>query len=239
MVEHAYPPELVDSIGVLAGLVIENEDVASTVRVIAELAGEAIEGADHCSISMVRDGKIKTVASLTDAGYALDEIQYATHEGPCISSIRKRGTFHIPDMDADETWPKFSKRASKETGIKSLMGFVLEVGPDSLGAINMMSDTAGAFEDDDVAIGAFFAGPAAVALSNALAHEHDRQHIKNLEQGMVTRQMIGQAVGIIMAARHVTSDEAFAQLKRISQKTNVKLRDIAADVISKSDEIPK
>jgi GAF domain-containing protein len=237
MVEQTYPPELLDSIGVLASLAIQNEDVSSTVQVIAELAGAAIKGADHCSISMVRDGKIKTVASLTEAGYALDDIQYATGEGPCLSSIQKHGTFHIPDMDADETWPKFSKRAAQKTAIKSLLGFVLEVGDDSLGAINLMSDSVEAFEDEDLITGAFFAGPAAVALSNALAREKDQQHIKNLEQGMVTRQMIGQAVGIIMAARHVSADEAFEQMKRISQSTNVKLRDIAEDLVSKSDEI--
>jgi GAF domain-containing protein len=233
-----YPHGLVEAIESLSRLVVSDEDVTSTVQRIAEMSVHAVEGAENCSVSQARGGKIKTLASTSDVGRAIDRIQYETNEGPCLSAIRKEATFHIPDMENDDTWPTFSKRASEETGIKSMLSFVLELHDDgALGAVNLASTTKDAFDDDDVATGTLFAVQAGIALANALAHESDRKEIEELQAGMVTRQMIGQAVGIIMSTRGLAEKEAFDILVRISQTTNTKLRDIAEKVVGNVGEL--
>jgi AmiR/NasT family two-component response regulator len=118
-----------------------------------------------------------------------------------------------------------------------MLSFVLEVHDGALGAMNLASSTKGAFDDDDVATGTLFAVQAGIALANALAHESDRKEIEELQAGMMTRQMIGQAVGIVMATRAIDEKEAFDVLVRISQTTNTRLREIAEKVVEKASEL--
>ena len=49
---------------------------------------------------------------------------------------------------------------------------------------------------------------------------------------MASRRVIDQAIGVIMAQNRCTGDEAFEVLRRASQHRNVKLRQIAADVVT-------
>jgi AmiR/NasT family two-component response regulator len=54
----------------------------------------------------------------------------------------------------------------------------------------------------------------------------------NLERALASRDLIGQAKGILMHARRVTADEAFALLVRRSQETNTKLIEVAEAVVA-------
>jgi transcriptional regulator with GAF, ATPase, and Fis domain len=232
-----YPTELIQSVAAVSRLLTANETVESTVGRIAQLSVLALDAADECGISLVTGKQIKTVAVTGEVGQKIDNLQIETGEGPCMSSIEKQATFYIPDMAHDETWPAFSARAAAETGISSLVGYVLEVGSGALGAINLMAYTPNAFDEDAIAVGAVFAAQAGVALSNAQTHEKNAQKVEQLEEGIQTRQVIGQAVGIVMATRHLNADEAFEILKTISQHTNVKLKKVAAGLVDRVDEL--
>jgi AmiR/NasT family two-component response regulator len=55
---------------------------------------------------------------------------------------------------------------------------------------------------------------------------------------MVTRTIIGQAEGILMERLMITADQAFGVLSRLSQQSNVKLRDLARNLVE-TGEIPR
>jgi transcriptional regulator with GAF, ATPase, and Fis domain len=232
-----YPKELLESVAELSRLVTARETVESTVSRIAELSVLAIDAVDECGISLVTGRTIETVAVTSKIGETIDALQLSTKQGPCMSSIHEHATFYIPDMSKDETWPDFSKRAAEATGIASLVGYVLQVDTDSLGALNLMSFKVDAFDDDAIAAGAVFAAQAGVALANALTHQKNEQKVEQLEEGIRTRQVIGEAVGIVMATRQVNADKAFEILKTISQHTNVKLKEVAAGLVDRVDEL--
>ncbi|HEX3327565.1 MAG TPA: GAF and ANTAR domain-containing protein [Actinomycetota bacterium] len=232
-----YPAELLESINALSRLVTAKETVESTVGRIAELSVLAIDAADACGISLVTGKRIHTVAVTSDIGNTIDALQIETGEGPCMSSIKEQATFYIPDMSQDETWPVFSSLAAQATGISSLLGYVLQVGEGALGAMNVMSFQVDAFDAEAIAAGALFAAQAGVALSNALTHRQSEEKVEQLEEGIRTRQVIGEAVGIVMATRQVNADEAFEILKTISQHTNVKLKEVAAGLVERVDEL--
>lgn len=234
--DQRYPRELIESMSELSKLVVANEDLSSTVTRIAELAVQAIDGAEVCSVSLARKGEITTVASTAEIGVKVDEIQYEAKEGPCLSSIDEQEAFQIPDMKADDTWPVFSKRVAEETDTNSMLAYVLNVHKGTVGALNLTSSKVDSFSSDDLATGALFAAQAGVALANALTHEDDQNQIHQLEEGLETRQVIGQAVGLIMAAHKVDADEGFKLLVRTSQNTNEKVRDLAQRVIERKAE---
>jgi GAF domain-containing protein len=226
--------ELADSLSELAGVVISEENIESTTRRIAERAVHLIGGADLAGISFVRDRDILTVGVTDDRVTELDAIQYETGEGPCLSSIREQETFEIADMESDQTWPNFSPRAA-QLGVSSLLSFVLKVSDDSLGALNLYSRSSNAFAPTDRALGGVFAAHAGIALANARTHAGDLRRVEELEEGLDTRDLIGAAIGILMERERSTSSEAFKNLRRESQSQNKKLREVARDVVGKTE----
>src|SRR5207248_3030642 len=54
--------------------------------------------------------------------------------------------------------------------------------------------------------------------------------VEGLEEALLSRDVIGQAKGILMERLHLTSEQAFEELRAASQKHNRKVRDIAAEL---------
>jgi GAF domain-containing protein len=102
---------------------------------------------------------------------------------------------------------------------------------DTLGSLNLYSTRADAFDANDVAVGAVFATHASVAWSNS-------RLVGNLKAGMATRELVGEAIGILMARQHISDVEAFAVLKRASQRLNIKLNLIAQQVVHPPEDAP-
>ena len=231
MPQQDYPSELNESIQGLSEVIFAEQDVAATLQRISELAVHAVEGAELCSVSSVSAGRISTVGATDDVCRRLDELQYETEEGPCLSSIEEQAMFQIPDLGQDETWPVFSKRASAETPVRSMLSFVLEVHEGALGALNLMSSRADSFDEEDISVGALFAVFAGIALRNAVDSENASLTKADLERGLETRKLIGQATGLLMAQEGLTSEEAFQRMVKVSQNANLKVREIAARFI--------
>ncbi len=127
-------------------------------------------------------------------------------------------------LSQEARWPEFSRRAHEETGVQSILAMRLFASEDTMGALNLYSTQAAAFDDQDIVTGSVFAAHAAVALTNA-------KREAQLQDKAATRDVIGMAKGIIMSRQHVSDDEAFAILRRASQRMNVKLRELADRVV--------
>jgi hypothetical protein len=104
-----------------------------------------------------------------------------------------------------------------------MLSFQLYVAQDSLGALNLYSDQAEAFNDESENVGLLFAAHAAVAMAGARNHDY-------LTRALSMRDLIGHAKGILMERHRLTADQAFALLVRASQRTNTKLTDIAPNL---------
>ena len=115
-------------------------------------------------------------------------------------------------------------------GIRSLLA--LGLGADgALGALNLYARHPFAFAVGDRAKGLVLAGLAGVAMSVAEAHEEDVRRADHLRQALNTREVIGQAQGILMERERITADQAFDILRRASQNLNVKLREVAQELV--------
>ena len=196
---------------------------------IVDLAVDKLDGCEMAAISLVHSFKrIDTPVYTDPLALRVDEIQYETRQGPCVDSIRDHEVVETPDLLADERWPQFGQRASEATGIRSMVGFRLFVREDTLGALNLYSTRVAAFDDDARQIGALFAAHAALAMANAAEHEHG----ENLESALESSRVIGVAVGILMEQSSVSRAAAFRILSLASQRSNVKLRDLAERIVA-------
>ncbi|HYN99664.1 MAG TPA: GAF and ANTAR domain-containing protein [Actinomycetota bacterium] len=215
--------ELAETFAEIARSLQAQGSVQETLQRIVDLAVDTIDSCEHAGVTLIKAGKFETPAGTDDVPGKVDRVQYQTDEGPCLSAIREHEIYEIGDLSKEERWPKFATRAHDETGVRSMLCFRLFADEDTRGALNMYSKAESAFEDTDRAVGSVFAAHAAVALSTAMEHNQ-------LEEAIRSRDVIGQAKGILMEREGVTADEAYDILRRSSQNLNVKLRDLAAKV---------
>lgn len=220
-----------DAFAEMARALLAEDDVQHTLQKICDLAVETIDGCDHAGISFLKGRKVDTPAASDDVPGKVDAIQYEVGEGPCLDAIRDHEVFETGDLGREDRWPHFAIRAQRETGITSMLCFRLFVAGDTLGALNLYSKAAHAFGDESRTVGLVFAAHAAVALSSAI---HDEQ----MEEALQSRDLIGQAKGILMAREGITADQAFDMLRRASQRLNVKLRDVAGSIVNPPSTSP-
>lgn len=216
----------------VARALLGQADVQQTLQKIVDLAVETIEGCDHAGITFLKGGKGTTPAASDDVPTAVDAIQFDTGEGPCLSAIREHEVFESPDLRLEDRWPSFAPRANDETGVSSMLCFRLFVEGDTLGALNLYSKAVDAFDEHSRTVGLVFAAHAAIALSTAI-------HEEQMDEALQSRDLIGQAKGILMAREGVTADQAFDMLRRASQRLNVKLRVVAGDMVQSTEAPPR
>jgi transcriptional regulator with GAF, ATPase, and Fis domain len=207
----------------VARALLAEQDVQHTLQKIVGLAVETIAGCDHAGVSFLKSGDVSTPAASDTVPELVDAIQYETSEGPCLSAIRDHEVFETGDLQREARWPLFSSRAHRETGITSMMCFRLFVAGDTLGALNLYSKAVDAFDERSRTFGLVFAAHAAMALATAIREEQ-------MDEALESRDIIGQAKGILMAREGVDANQAFDMLRRASQRLNRKLRDIAGEV---------
>jgi transcriptional regulator with GAF, ATPase, and Fis domain len=216
-----------DAFAEIARALLAEGDVQHTLQKICDLAVETIDGCDHAGISFLKGRKVDTPAASDDVPRKVDAIQYEVAEGPCLDAIRDNHVFETGDLGHERRWPHFATRAQEETGITSMLCFRLFVAGDTLGALNLYSKANDAFGEESRTVGLVFASHAAVALSNAM-------HGEQMEEALQSRDLIGQAKGMLMAREGVSAEQAFDMLRRASQRLNVKLRDVAQSMVDGS-----
>ncbi len=204
----------------------------SLPEVLQELAGlteEALPGADAVSVTLLRADRGHTAAYTAKVALELDETQYAVGHGPCLDAARSGTTLVISDMATEDRWPDYTPRAV-EAGIASSVSAPLPLQSGLAGAINIYGSQVDAF-DSAVARAREFAACMAVACANAESYHSAVQEAQQMREAMASRAVIEQAKGVIMAQNRCSPDRAFEILRSASMGRNVKLRDLAWQIV--------
>jgi GAF domain-containing protein len=166
---------------------------------------------------------LEVVAATSPVPQQLDELQQREGAGPCLDAARSQAVIRIEDVATDARWPPFAEQATA-AGVRSMLCLPLHVDTTTFGTLSVYADTPRAFKDVTESVARVLAVLAAITLSESRGRA-------NLERALESRDLIGQAKGIIMQARRVTAEEAFALLVRRSQETNTKLLEVAEAVV--------
>jgi GAF domain-containing protein len=220
--------EVAEAFDRVARQLLKSHDMPVTLQRIVEFAVETLDACQFAGISLVENGRITSPASSNDVPMVIDALQSEFGEGPCIDAIKEHEIFVTGDLKAENRWPKFAPRAYEETGVLSILSHRLFAEANTMGSLNLYSTARDAFDEKDIAMGGVFATHAAVAMDSAKRQE-------GLELSVETRDIIGQAKGIIMSSMGCSADAAFAVLIRQSQYENRKLVDIAAEIAHSVD----
>jgi len=223
---------MTDAVDALARLVLTERALPDVLHEIVGIARRAIPNAVACSITLVRDADEGfTAAHVGQLALDADGEQYQRTYGPCMDAGRTGLVFHVPDMRLEKRWPDYAATVVGH-GVLSSLSVPLPVQGAVIGALNVYSDQPMAFDDQAVALGEQIASYVAVAVSNARSHADATALAAQMRQAMESRTSIDMAKGILMAQHRCSPDDAFTMLSHASQRSNRKLRDIAAAIVT-------
>lgn len=222
--------ELLERIGAIGRELSEADGLQATLQRIVELGDDLLQHSDGGSLMLIgRGGVIDSPAYSSSVAYESDMAQLATGQGPCLDAIGQQHTTVIEDLETEQRWPDYRAK-TLELGVRSMISFRLFVTADSMGALNMYSRRPNAFDRRSQLLGQVFAAQASVAMKAALIEAA-------LETALKSRDVIGQAKGVLMARHRLTADMAFEVLKHLSQDRNQKLTALAEE-IAKTNAVP-
>jgi GAF domain-containing protein len=213
------------AIAAAARTINSRQSLDQTLQAIVQVARESVPGFEEIGIStLAKNGKVETRAATGDLVHQLDRLQYDLGEGPCVDTLREADLVAVPKLRHDQRWPRYVPAAVK-LGLRSQLAVRLFLDDrGTLGGLNLYSTRSDEVSSEAAAIAELFAAHAAIALGNA----RERQ---NLNDALQSRKVIGQAIGILMERYEMSEERAFAFLVRASSHSNIKLRDIAQELV--------
>jgi GAF domain-containing protein len=233
MAETYFKPELDDATLALEELLPLQDSLESTFSKISDVSVRLIKGCDLASVSLVNNGEVQTPTAGDKVAIDLDREQYQADAGPCLDAIKQDQVMVVEDIENETRWPEFS-RAAVNFGVSSTMSVPIKIDGDT-GGLNLYGRAKNAFREASRELTDLLATRASIAIENAKRYSASRHLVEQLNEAIKTREVIGEAKGILMAREGVSEDGAFRMLVTASQNTNTKLREIAQKIV---DEAP-
>ena len=225
-------PEISAALLKAAQEISQPRELQTTLDTIVETAAHSLPGIDHVGITIAsRSGAMETKAGSDTFVWELDKLQYELHEGPCLHAIAVEPVTTVEWAGRDQRWPQFMPLAVAK-GLRSQMGLRLYTETETLGGLNMYSTSSDTIDPAAMHMAELFAAHASLTLGHARREEQ-------LSTALVTRKVIGQAIGILMERHALDEDGAFAYLTRVSSHTNVKLRSVAQEIVAQRNDLSK
>ncbi|MGC7100860.1 ANTAR domain-containing protein [Amycolatopsis lurida] len=226
----------------LTRLLLDVETTGGVLERVVDAAHRVVPGAELVSITLRSpDGRFHTPIDTAPIAFELDQVQYDTGEGPCLDAARPDGPAcaRSADLAAGSPWPRFGPAAARY-GYHAVLATALvpDVRPPRLsGALNIYRSSPGDFGADAQEVALLLATHASLALARTEAVTRADLEAFQLREAIDSRDVIGQAKGILMARRGLSDDEAFAFLRRASQNLNVKLTELAETLVARRSEL--
>jgi hypothetical protein len=210
----------------VAGLVRDTPELGTGLTQVIQSAPQRIPGVEYAGItSTIGSRQVTTPAATHRYPVLLDEIQQKHHSGPCLSAAWQHHVIRVDDLSRDDRWPLYRRDVLALTPIRSVLSLELAASDDRLSALNFYAEKPDAFGQEALRIGRLFAAYTSVAWSMLQKEEQFRGALR-------TRDIIGQAKGVLMERFNIDADMAFTMLSKLSQQMNVKVADISQRLIN-------
>lgn len=217
----------------LSQLIYSGTTFDEVFQQLVDLAPQVVGGCDHASLMLAGKGGFSTVAASDDIARHVDALEREVGEGPCVDAIMDDPGQVDADIARHSAWPKLAERVLAETPVRGMAGFRIMVEGEKVGALNLFADTPGAIEtgaDEGAVLAAF--------TSVALRSVANQERVDSLLLGLESNREIGKAVGLLMSAHKVGSEEAFQLLRKASNDMNLKLAEVAREVVDNAERRP-
>jgi GAF domain-containing protein len=221
--------ELATALARASETINESRTFEDTLDAIVHATRASLPEFPHVSISLKRgDGTFETAAGTDQLVWELDGVQYELGEGPCVQAVEHEPVVVVPTLRHEQRWPAYVPAAVTQ-GVRSQVAVRLFSNNRHIAGLNLYSTEHDEVEQSSAETALLFATHAAIILGHA-------QQEEQLNQALASRKVIGQAIGIVMERYRIDADRAFQFLLRASSSSNIKLRDVAEEIVTTSIE---
>lgn len=211
--------------------IVRSNGLDTLLRDLTDRAVQAVPGAAACSITVRRADRLLTLAGSRGLPSGLDQRQYENGSGPCVEAAATECEQYSPDLDTETRWPRYTAYA-RAAGVRCVLAMPIAVEGERGAALNLYGTEPDALGAGREAARAF-AARASDAIGTALRVERDGESTADVRTALLSRSVIDQAIGILMARERVDALGALERLRRVSQDQNVKIRDLCTDLVAR------
>lgn len=216
----------------LGGAVLDDAALAALLQRVVLLARHTLTSAASVSITIGDNGGFRTSNSTGEIALAIDQAQYDEDDGPCLQAMRSMKQVRFA-VGTEARWARLEEEA-RAADIAAVLSTPLMGGPgETIGALNVYANSDDVFGDAEAQTAEIIAEHAAILVGNTLELQSATQLNEQMREAVASREIIGEAKGIIMERQGCNRDEAFDVLRRASQRENRKLRDLAEQLVAR------
>ncbi|MDX6262709.1 MAG: hypothetical protein QOH84_4397 [Kribbellaceae bacterium] len=213
-----------DAFARLAVELHDSDGVGETVDAVVQFALQALS-CRYAGVVLNERGRKPAIAAVTAPVICeLYEWQLGAAEGPLMACLDSGVPVSVADIATDRHWAPEWVALAGSIGIRSVLHLPLTSADNTVGVLSFFSEQPDGFGPDDLAVGHILARHASIAVANARSEE-------TMALAVDARKLVGQAMGILMERFDLDGDRAFDVLRRYSQDSNTKLRDVAQQLI--------
>lgn len=210
---------------------VEDEDVPAALERFVRRVEQTVPGCDHATITVGTEGRLETVAGASVPLLTHAAARPPTEPSPVADVLNYREPRRIGDVDTDPRWSAYGL-LMKRSGFRSCLSLPLPGREEPSAAFTLFSRESERFDESTYDLVLLFTLQGGVVFDNATLYGDSRRLVEQLTGALSTRATIGQAQGLLMRRYELDPRQSFALLKGASQRRNVKLRDLAAGVVT-------
>jgi GAF domain-containing protein len=215
----------------VTALLLDTDTLDDVLQAFARQALDLAPSADACGVTLERQGRPVTVSSVGPVATQLDEAQYGQDDGPCLQAMRTGETVSVPDTLHEDRWGTYPAYAAA-CGARSSLSLPIAPHTHTAGALNLYAPEPHAFDTVDLDALRRLAAQATGAIALAQRIADAQEFATDLQSALQSRTVIDQAIGVIMGQQRCNAAQAIDVLRAASQRRNVKLRDLCAQLLT-------
>ena len=225
------PFEAVERLSRVARLLETQRTLPARLESVVAIAKRTIPGCDAAGVILMVEGEPTSTAVTDRLAVEIDLVQYETGEGPCLAAITESQVIRIDVIERESRFTRFAPGALDHE-INSALSLPLEVGGTSVGALNLYSHDANAFDEQTVSAAQPLVDYAAEAIARSPLYAYSLDMVEGLVESLESRALIGQAMGVLMVTDHCTTEEALDRLRETALAGGTSMRAEAERVIA-------
>ncbi len=179
------------------------------------------------------DRSLSTIAATDQRLLELDNAQYESGAGPCLTVLDPHDPIYleIDKGDSDEAWDQF-RRAAADLGVETTLSIHIPTDASAIAAsFNLYAKRRLEYGEQQLRTAESFAQQLAAAIQGVDAYRSTARLAHDLAEAMRSRAIIEQAKGMLMAEHRIDADQAFERLTQLSQQSRMKLREVARRLV--------
>jgi len=227
--------QLLDAIREFTGAILNPFDLDELLHRLTRQATDAIDAVGAGIMLTADDGQLEFVAASEQLVVEAERHQHLVREGACHEAHASNRLVVVEDLVTETRWPEYRPRVI-QLGLRAVLGVPMNAHGQTIGVINIYRDRPTRWSDEDIASAEILASMGAGYILNANHMRAQHTLAQQLQDAIASRDIIGQAKGILMAQLGLDADAAFDLLRTISQQQNLKLREVAQDLVERHSE---